>query len=387
MKRRYTYLLFLLLIGVFLTDTIWITTAEPKVTTGDVDVKFMNYNIFWGGEKTNEVPNRDDSWLDVIKEENPDILLINEAKGWHKDYGNLLKTYQNQLNSYLRSINEEEYQWGYATNKAFSGGDDDIGNLAILSRYEITNYTQIELFPVQGCFYTVPTHYFIVAEIKIEIEPINFIGVHLKAAAGSTNRERRFCESQALINIISTLNATKPTFVLGDFNSYSPVDVADPTIAPNYTEASRVLSGSFDLEEVGTEPIELFLNASYVDAYRELHPNEKGWTYAAPNWSESWPNSFFRIDYSLVSANKANDLVSADLVTSSNALKGSDHLPLCTTYKFNSLTTTTDSNGLSNSIDSSSTQATNYTSTPAFELFFIITTLIILSKRSKQKKG
>ena len=316
----------------------------PLSETGSIEVKFMNYNIFWGGQNTEEVPNRDESWLDVIKEESPDVLVVNEAKGWHKDYGNLLSKYQKELNTYWRNLGLGEYNYAYATDKAFSGGDDDIGNLAILSRYEISNYTQIEEASVSGCYYTIPTHYFILADLKIGVEAVKLIGVHLKAGGGNigdtNNRIRRNCEAQALMQIIDSFETDTPIFIMGDFNSYSPVDVAEPSISPNYTEATRVLSDSYELEFMGTEPVEYLLNASFVDTYRTLHLTERGYTFAAPEWTPAWPRSFFRIDYSFVSHHKAGDLLDGGVVNSSVALRASDHLPVWAMYQFDTPATT-----------------------------------------------
>jgi len=57
--------------------------------------------------------------------------------------------------------------------------------------------------------------------------------------------------------------------LVGDFNAVHP---GDEIATPPPEE---------ELDHVSRRPIELILEAGFVDAFRGLHPDDRGWTYIA----------------------------------------------------------------------------------------------------------
>ncbi len=57
--------------------------------------------------------------------------------------------------------------------------------------------------------------------------------------------------------------------LVGDFNAVHPRDEVG---SPPPEE---------ELEHVSRRPVELVLEAGFVDSFRELHPVDRGWTYVA----------------------------------------------------------------------------------------------------------
>jgi endonuclease/exonuclease/phosphatase family metal-dependent hydrolase len=94
--------------------------------------------------------------------------------------------------------------------------------------------------------------------------------------------------------------------VAGDFNSIAPDDHPDFSHLPLSLRLSILLQGGY----------------FFVDAFRELHPHERGFTLPA-----SHPNT--RLDYFFVSADLRDSIRACEVVvTPSGVQNASDHLPL-----------------------------------------------------------
>lgn len=113
------------------------------------------------------------------------------------------------------------------------------------------------------------------------------------------------------------LERHKPVVVCGDFNcAHTELDLANP--GPNKGNAG------FTIEE--REGFSRYLDAGFVDTFRELHPNENGhytwWTFRSNARAR---NIGWRIDYFLVSESLRPRI--ADAYIRSDVM-GSDHCPI-----------------------------------------------------------
>ena len=132
--------------------------------------------------------------------------------------------------------------------------------------------------------------------LELELEGLRLFATHLSAGRKLADEPRRIREMQAVLEV-----ARDGDLLVGDFNAVNPEDeVGQPTEA---------------LEHVSRRPIELALDAGFVDAFRSLHP-EHGWTYTT---AHPWA----RLDYVLA---KGLAVRKCSVVTS--ACDASDHFPV-----------------------------------------------------------
>ena len=154
----------------------------------------------------------------------------------------------------------------------------------------------------------------------LEIHPsrVDFpvFGVHLSAVHAAWTERRRLFELDALLR---TIRQHDRGFHLlaGDFNTLAPGDVFDFRKLPTRLRALVWLSGG----RIRWRTIEMVLNAGYVDAFRKLHPDDRGLSF--PVW-----DPHVRLDYVFASAGHADRLLTCEVVRPSSAEQASDHFPL-----------------------------------------------------------
>jgi exodeoxyribonuclease-3 len=154
----------------------------------------------------------------------------------------------------------------------------------------------------------------------LEIHPadadFSVFGVHLSAVHAAWTERRRAFE---LGTLMRTIRARDRGFHLlaGDFNTLAPGDVFDFRKLPGRLRALVWLSGG----RIRWRTIAMVLNAGYVDAYRKLHPEDRGLTF--PVW-----DPHVRLDYVFASAGHAVRLSRCDVVRSPSTNQASDHFPL-----------------------------------------------------------
>ncbi len=132
--------------------------------------------------------------------------------------------------------------------------------------------------------------------LEVEAGGMRLFATHLSAGRTKTHEPHRIAEAEAILDVVGDGD-----LLVGDFNAVHPDDEVG---APPPEE---------QLDHVSRGPVELVLEAGFVDCYRSLHA-EAGWTYL------SW-HPWARIDFVFARgrAPLACDVVWAD---------GSDHLPV-----------------------------------------------------------
>ena len=155
----------------------------------------------------------------------------------------------------------------------------------------------------------------------IELEPeglgLTVYGVHLSAVHSVWTERRRSRELRALLAWIGA-RADSFHVVAGDFNTLAPGEVLDVRRLPPRLRPLVWLSGG----RVRYETIQIMLAAGYVDGFRHLHPEERGYTF--PTW-----DPHVRLDYVFLPARYAERLAGCGVHTEGEANRhGSDHFPL-----------------------------------------------------------
>ncbi len=285
-------------------DTISVTvdnSAGSRAATTTSAFKVMTYNIEAGGANAD--------WKQVVKEENPDILVAIETGTWDDNNDLILNSVIDEFNAYF--VNEAPYTGYCAQGITYS-----TSGAAILSRFPIIQFTQIPLVPLDDNSDYDVTHDFIDAAVDIDGTTVHIIGAHLKAISGATNEWRRERETEGIINYMDNLGNV-PIMYMGDLNSFSPDDTGD--LAP--------------LGDLGYGPMTMKLYPgdptygqysskvhTFTDVFRSLNPTIPGYTYGHQN-----PTYTSRIDYIVVNSFFNGKLINSTTGDTPTADTGSDH--------------------------------------------------------------
>ncbi len=275
--------------------------TPPVVYNFTGEFKVMTYNIEESGINSD--------WKEVVKEENPDIMILVETGTWDDTSNLLLNQAVAEFNAYF---SDEDPYGGYtAQSIGFSTSGE-----AILSRFEILDFIQIGMVPLDDDTPYDVTHDFIHAEVDVNGTSIHLIGSHLKAMGGATNEERREWETEGIINYMDNLGDV-PIMYMGDLNSFSPADTGD--LAP---------SG-----DLGYGPLTMMLYPNdptygqyssavhnFTDVFRTLKPLDPGYTYGHQN-----PTYTSRIDFIIVNDFFLDRIINSTCGDTAHADTGSDH--------------------------------------------------------------
>jgi endonuclease/exonuclease/phosphatase family metal-dependent hydrolase len=103
--------------------------------------------------------------------------------------------------------------------------------------------------------------------LEVEVDGLRLFATHLSAGRAPEDEPRRIAEVAAILERIGGVDGV----LVGDFNATHP---GDATGAPPVEEDAP---GGY----VSRRPVELVLEHGFVDCFRTLHPDERGWTYTS----------------------------------------------------------------------------------------------------------
>jgi endonuclease/exonuclease/phosphatase family metal-dependent hydrolase len=153
----------------------------------------------------------------------------------------------------------------------------------------------------------------------IEPEGLGFtvFGIHLSAVHSFWTEQRRMRELRSLLAWVGA-RAASFHVMAGDFNTLAPGELLDAQKLPPRLRALVWLSGG----RVRYQTIQILLAAGYVDAYRHLHADVRGYTF--PTW-----DPHVRLDYAFLPRGHEGRLRDCRVLTDSPMFKeASDHFPL-----------------------------------------------------------
>ena len=240
-------------------------------------LKLMSYNIRFGGRS------RAPLIAAVIRRTDPDIVVFQEAT----DPG----------------VIEEVAE---ATGLTTSWAARRAHSIGFISRLAVAHH---EWHYPPGA-----THSFL--EIALAASPTRIFGLHLKARFSKWSEQRRTREIRALLEGIKHHQEGFHVLV-GDFNTLAPGELLDVRRMPRWIRALVWLSG----RDIRRDTVQIMLDAHYIDGYRFLHPDDKGYTF--PTW-----DAHLRLDYIFLPAAFSDRLKSCEVITEHDAQSASDHFPL-----------------------------------------------------------
>jgi len=228
------------------------------------------------------------AWL---KEENPDVLCIQETKAQPE-----------QIES--RLFEELGYQchWFSAKKKGYSG----VGILTKITPDRIETGIGIEKYDVEGRL------------LRIDLQDVTILSVY--HPSGSSGDVRQAYKMEWLSDFqayITELKKTRPNIIAsGDVNICRLwIDIHNP-------EKQQKTSGFLPEER---EWFSRFLDTGFVDSFRELNAEPHHYSWWSYRAAARARNKGWRIDYHLVSEPLKNRIKSASILPE---VKHSDHCPV-----------------------------------------------------------
>jgi exodeoxyribonuclease-3 len=243
-----------------------------------VILKLLSYNIRFGGL------GREDALAKVIKTVAPDLVVFQEAT--HP--------------SVIERLSEATQLPFWAAREKHSIG--------YISRTEVAYH---EWHYPAGA-----KHSFL--EIVPAETTARIFGLHLSARFSKWDERRRMGEIRSLLNGIERHQHGFHVLV-GDFNTLAPGEALDLWRLPAWIRALIFISG----RKLQRETIQIVLDAGYMDGFRTLHEDERGYTF--PTW-----DPHVRLDYVFVPKTFSEKLITCDVVLEPAEIikAASDHCPL-----------------------------------------------------------
>ena len=245
-------------------------------------VKLLSYNIRFGGRR------REKELAEVIRGVAPDIVVFQEATD-------------------TRVIDQLAAETGMT--RAAARPEHSIG---YISRLEISHH---EWHYPAGA-----KHSFL--EIVLAGSEERIFGLHLSAMFSKWSERRRVREIKSLLKSIERYQEGFHVLV-GDFNTLAPGEVLDVKRMPAWIRGLVWLSG----RDIQRDTIQHIKDSGYIDVYRTLYPDDKGYTF--PVW-----DPHVRLDYAFVPNPFLDRLKSSEVINGTQAAKASDHFPLLAQLEF-----------------------------------------------------
>ena len=248
-----------------------------------MSLRLLSYNIRFGGV------GREESLAKVIKAAEPDLVVFQEAthpdviKRLSADTGFPFWAARPRHSIGFISRKEVEYhEWHYPAG---------------------ARHSFLEIIPAG-------------TEARV-------FGLHLSARFSRWDERRRWREIRSLLQGIKRHQEGMHVLV-GDFNTLAPGEILEMDKMPTWIKALIWISG----RKLQRETIQFVLDASYVDGYRTLHPDDKGYTF--PTW-----DPHVRLDYVFVPNVFRERLLTCEVITEPKELikAATDHCPLIAELK------------------------------------------------------
>ncbi|HJX90751.1 MAG TPA: endonuclease/exonuclease/phosphatase family protein [Pyrinomonadaceae bacterium] len=243
-----------------------------------MNLKILSYNIRFGGL------GREHELAEVIKRTAPDIVVFQEA-------------IHPAVIERLSGLTGLPY-WAARANHS----------IGYLSRNEIAYH---EWHYPAGA-----KHSFL--EIVPAGSELRIFGLHLSARFSKWDERRRAREIRSLLEGIKR-HQDGFHILAGDFNTLAPGEVLEIHRLPGWLRALIWISG----RKLQRDTIQLMLDSGYIDSYRSLHKEVKGYTF--PTW-----NPHVRLDYVFVPKVFSERVVECDVLIEPKEIitAASDHCPL-----------------------------------------------------------
>ncbi len=250
-------------------------------------MKLITYNISNGGE------DRFDSVIEIVSDENPDFLIINEANGFERNDNQKLKEFSEKIKlPYFQLSLSGEYDY----------------HTAVFSKYP---FKEIEgLKPLRNAG--------IIAVIETELGEIAIVGVHL-----TPDTEDLRLKEIGLI--VGRQKKYQNKILMGDMNSLSATDDYNQGIIKEFDEAQLnkfTTNGKFRFDVINK-----IISIGYMDTAVIFGKQKESTVPTKINKDEAHLISM-RVDYAFISDSLKNKVKNYSVIKNNLTEKSSDHYPV-----------------------------------------------------------
>lgn len=245
--------------------------------------------ISWNVNGLRAVMKKD--FIPWIKEENPDILCIQETK-----------LQEETLDDEARNIEGYYSYFSFAEKKGYSG-------VATYSKEEAISVAHgigIEKFDKEGRI--------VITEFK-EFTLLNIYFPNGQMSEDRLNYKMEFYDA-ILEYCNNEVSKGKKLLICGDYNTaHTPQDIKN-------AKANEKTSGFLPMER---EWLDKFISNGYTDTFRYINPEMVKYSWWSYRFKARERNTGWRIDYHFVSNNLLDKVKGAEIL---NEVFGSDHCPI-----------------------------------------------------------
>lgn len=269
---------------------------SPKRNKDPQNTRFriISYNVWYG---FTQVPERKNSWLEWMNEQNPDVVSLQE------------------LNEYTREkLSEDANSYGHAYSALLKEEGFPTG---------ITSHHPIEDIQRR-------TEGFHHGLLRVRIQGIYFYVIHLHPS----NWEVRKFEIEQILEDMNTLPEGAKVILAGDFNTFSPLDsiyYEHGRLEPFFQERDKRY-GEINLNngQLDYSVIQQVMEHGLIDLEAAARSSSYHFSGSFPTRieKEGEHGDLRRLDYIFASGNLVKSVTRAKIIASGRAQVLSDHLPL-----------------------------------------------------------
>lgn len=249
-------------------------------------MKLMTYNILDGGaERLNLI-------IQVVKNEVPDYLTLNEANGFEKDNSQILKKFANAISTPYFDI-------------ALSGEYDY--HVAVFSKYPLKKVHKLKPL-MRAC---------LIAQVESPLGPISIASLHLTPYSEDLR-------DGEIDHILDFQKEYENRVLMGDMNSLSIHDEYNPEMVKDFTKGQLekyTTNGVLRFNAIGK--IE---SAGYFDSALKLGKNKENTVPTVSN--KDTHHARMRLDYLFLSKSLAHHLRKYAVIKNDLTEQASDHYPV-----------------------------------------------------------
>jgi endonuclease/exonuclease/phosphatase family metal-dependent hydrolase len=258
--------------------------------TAPVTIRLLTYNILRGGQE------REAEIVEVIRSVAPDVVVVPEAQ---------------EVDRFQRLARALEMTPRLAENHRRLPL-----RVGLLSRLPVLGFHTVHLWPVwPSCF-----------QASVQLADgcsLTVYGLHLAAYYPWFVEWWRTHQVRALLRYIRQV-APGQHLLAGDFNTVAPGDRVSLAEAPLWVRAQAW----FQLGYMPSWALKPLLDAGYVDCFRELHPEDDGFTLPSRR-----PQ--VRLDYVFAAPSLAKTLHECRVIAAPGEVAlASDHLPVLAEFRW-----------------------------------------------------
>jgi exodeoxyribonuclease III len=250
-----------------------------------LDLNYLMKIVSWNVNGIRAVLNK--GFLEFVRDEEPDILCLQEVKANVEQVDEILKEYEHHL-------------WNSADRKGYSG-------TAIFSKIKPkkVKYGKDIMDDDEGRI------------IAAEFEKYFLVNVYTpNSKRGLERLDYRQRWDKKFFEFLKELEKEKPVILCGDLNvAHKEIDLARPK--------ENMMNAGFTNEE--REGFERFVGNGFIDAFRLFNKNPGKYTWWSYMFKARERNVGWRIDYFLTSHSMNDTLEKCEIMDN---VFGSDHCPI-----------------------------------------------------------